>query len=187
MMKKGRRAIVFTLDALLAIPLLLLIMGTLITFAATFKESILAHEYVYIVARDTMVRLAELKVKDYGAAQLGATKWDENLTIAEFIGKKIDAGEIDAARGIFENFFTYPYGYDFEFLKGNEWKVIASKPKENYQFEVPYLLLVAARTLPEIKKLEDCPTTVACPATVEPRYKPGKLIGPIMLRLRVKA
>ena len=190
--QQKKQAFVFTLDAMLVLPLVILIISSLIAFSSTLKENVLLHEYTYIIAKDSVNYLTELEI---GAASTGLTvdANERNLSVLAYVTKHLTDTYATrmAITGSLNSTIPSFVGYIFEYQNSSGgWSKIAEGGNTakfasgNYSFQVSVIKLVSGLSDPIVENGAPCSANVTC--TV-PRqlYTPGQIIGPVMFRIRV--
>ena len=202
--KGKKQAFVFTLDALLVLPLIILIISSLISFSSTLKENVLLHEYTYIVAKDSVNYLAELEVGQASVTALYVPSGDEQLTVLEFVIKQLSntTARRLAVEGTLNPTVPYFSGYIFEYNDGSRWVEIGRggdlDKLTKYSFQVSAIKVVSGLSDPYLTfngeivagpgqdYLADypCASGITChlPTSI---YMKGEMMGPMMFRIRV--
>ena len=190
--QQKRQAFVFTLDAILVLPLVILIISSLIAFSSTLKENVLLHEYTYMIAKDSVNYLAELQIGN-APTSLTLDANERNLSVLAYVTKHLT----DSSSGLAINDSlnsTIPSfaGYVFEYRNDTGWVNITSGGNTakfapgNYTFQVSVIKLVSGLSDPIVT--DPCTADILC-ITTGPHslYSKGEIIGPIMFRIRVYA
>lgn len=190
----ARSGFIFTTDAFLVLPLVILIVTAFMAFSVSLRENMFFHEYTYTIARDRLAYLSDLPYGDSGLSVLGA------ITNASLNGN--DA----AARSVAEAYIDVPAGagYVLERLDAGTgtWIEIANKSVAAYKYSAsavristvlaePYLDIDGQRVGMEAGAVADylegydCAKKISCsiPSSI---YVRGEVVGPAMIRLRVQ-
>jgi len=198
-----KQAFVFTLDALLVLPLIILIISSLISFSSTLKENVLLHEYTYIVAKDSVNYMAELEVGQISVAGLNTTGYS-SFTVLEFVISKLadPTARRLAVEGTLNPRVPYFSGYIFEYNDNGNWVEIAKGGNldklTKYSFQVSAVKVVSGLSDPYltfngaiVTGMEQdylsgypCASGITCqlPSSL---YVKGEMMGPTMFRIRV--
>jgi len=189
---KKRHAFIFTLDALLVLPLIILIISSLISFSSTLKENVLLHEYSYMIAKDSINYLSELEMGN-ASIDISLEAGEETLPVLGYVAKYLSntATTSKVIRGALPATKIPAFaGYIFEYkdTSGN-WTEIASGGNlarlapGNYSFQVSIIKIVSGLSDPVITQ-NPCLPTITCqiPHSI---YQKGEIIGPVMFRIRV--
>jgi hypothetical protein len=205
-----KQAFVFTLDALLVLPLVILIISSLISFSSTLKENVLMHEYTYMVAKDSVNYLAELEIGQASVTGLYVPSGDESLTVLEFTIKQLSntTARARAVQGTLNPRVPYFSGYIFEYWDGTHWVEIArggnadklptGQNPGKYSFQVSAVKVVSGLSDPYMEfngqivagpgqdylSEYPCASGITCNTPV-PLYVKGDMMGPMMFRIRV--
>lgn len=181
-----RTGFIFTTDAFLVLPLVILIVTAFMAFSASLRENTVFHEYTYTIARDRLAYLSDLPYGDGGLSVLGAI-----VNASPGTAKNIAEAYINVPEGA---------GYVLERFDGTKWVVIADRSISVYDYSAsavklvtvlsePYLSVDGKRIqpVPGIDYLEgyDCAGEMSC-SIPESVYVEGKIGGPVMIRLRVQ-
>jgi hypothetical protein len=184
-----RRGFIFTIDAFLMLPLVILIIASFLVLSSTLNEYIMAHEFAYLTARDTMTYMSELTV-DGAYSQLAALVGpsDRGMTIAQLITRRITSGNVSGAAEVFNRTISLPEtaGYVFEYsLDGAAWNTISERQKPRYHYQVSDIRVVTALSNSTLTAHSDCIGEVVCALSPTQLYTKGEIYGPLMLRMRV--
>jgi hypothetical protein len=205
--KGKKQAFVFTLDALLVLPLIIMIISSLISFSSTLKENVLLHEYTYIVAKDSVNYMAELEIGQASVTGLYVPSGDEQLTVLEFVISQLSntTATERAVLGTLNLRVPYFSGYIFEYNDNGNWVEIARGGNEaklasgNYSFQVSAVKVVSGLSDPYLEvngqvftgPVQDyppeyqCAHETTCIIHANSIYKKGEMMGPTMFRIRV--
>lgn len=182
------RAFIFTLDAFIVLPLVILIISAFVSFSVTLREKTLLHENTYLIARNTMIYLSELTAQEAGAVDSGtATMAESNMSILSLTAKYLALKDFSKANDIIERYLSVPQsaGFSFEWFNGTSWVTLQSREKAGYSFQVSDVRVVTPVETPVIQNLQGkCPGLIACqiPQTL---YTEGKIYSSVAMRLRV--
>jgi len=201
--KSKKHAFVFTLDALLVLPLIILIISSLISFSSTLKENVLLHEYTYIVAKDSVNYLSELEIGQVSVTGLNTTGYS-SFTVLEFVISKLSdpTARRLAVEGTLNPIVPFFSGYIFEYNDGSNWVELGRGGNldklSKYSFQVSAVKVVSGLSDPYLTfngeivagpgqdYLADypCASGITCqlPTSV---YVKGEMMGPMMFRIRV--
>ncbi|MEM2974129.1 MAG: hypothetical protein QW112_00670 [Candidatus Micrarchaeia archaeon] len=192
--RRRKRAFVFTLDALLVLPLIILIISSLIAFSATLKDNVLLHEYTYMVAKDSLGYLAELRMGEVSVAGLRVESSEENMSVLGFVTTHISNSTATklAVEGTLNPKMPAFAGYIFEYKNdAGGWTEIgrggnlAKLTSGLYSFQVSSIKVVTGLTDPTITG-DACSGAIVCNVPQD-LYEKGEIIGPMMFRIRVFA
>jgi hypothetical protein len=193
--KKARRdkGFIFTTDAVLVLPLVILIITAFIAFSVTLRENTFFHEYAFVLARDQLAYLSDLP---YGASGLPVIAAIMNASIS---------GNDQLALDIANTSISVPsnMGYVLERfdVANNRWITIAEKKLDRYKYNAgsvrlvtvlagPYLEINGQKVSfsPDVDYLAgyDCGNDVTCIAPATSFYRAGVIFGPALVRLRIQ-
>jgi len=190
--QKQKQAFIFTLDALLVLPLLILIISSLISFSSTLRENILLHEYSYMIAKDSISYLSELEVNSASIPGLTVGSTEGTLSILEYVARHISSTyDTDLAiKGALNNSIPEFAGYIFEYKNSaGSWVELsrggnaAKLSPGNYSFQVSATKILSSLSDP-VAPHDLCGEDLICSAPVSVYIK-GEIVGPIMFRIRV--
>ena len=187
-----RRAFVFTLDALLVLPLIIIIISALIAFSSTLKENVLMHEYAYMIAKDSIDYMSELGVSQ---ASPGLPAQNEaQLSVLEYVTKHLSdvdpANRRQAISAALDSVFPTFAGYTIEYKNGASWVEIdrGGNPSKlvagNYSYQVSAVKVVSSLSEPIVAQGAPCSGNMTCMAP-HSVYTAGEIVGPVMFRIRV--
>lgn len=190
--KAGRKnakhnAFIFTTDAFLALPLVVLAISTFIAFSVTLRDNITVQEYAYTIANDAM------NVLVYATpANIGRT---EDVSFAYLIANYTMSGNADDANktaSVIDSLVPSHAAYVLEYKSSSgDWKQIRVVDQGNmisqnkYSIQVSNTRLIADISPPRLNPSSNCPSDIVCPSSPTPQYTPGSMVGPILLRIRV--
>ncbi|MCX8202562.1 MAG: hypothetical protein N3G74_02025 [Candidatus Micrarchaeota archaeon] len=188
MKKANRNAFIFTTDAFLALPLIVLAISTFIAFSVTLRDNITVQEYAYIIAKDAMNLLI-----DGSPSILGQV---ENDSFAYIISKKIAESDPNGANqtaSVIDSIIPSNAAYILEYktASSNQWtqiRVIDSSNKisqNKYSIQVSDTRLISEISRPRVNPSSNCPSEIVCPSSPVNQYTPGKIVGPLLIRIRV--
>lgn len=184
-----RRAFIFTIDAFLMLPLVILIIASFLVLSSTLNEYIMAHEFAYLTARDTMTYMSELTVDDASSQLSGLVgPSDSGMTIAQLITCRITNNDKSGAAEVFNRTISLPEsaGYVFEYsTDGAAWKTISERQKSRYHYQVSDIRVVSALSNSTLRPYLNCIEDNICRTETKQFYSPGEIYGPLMLRMRV--
>lgn len=188
-MEKG---FIFTSDALITIPITILLLTSFLALSSILQEDLFMYEYVYTVAKDQINYLNELPYEEGLSVLQKATEYiskNEIKNAADLINKSISLRE--------------DFGYVIEYWDGKKWQQLVSKEKENYRFSASAIKITIGMKNPKItvsgKEIDiyntnydenylegyDCKSKVACGIQTS-LYDKGKIVGPMMFRIRIQ-
>ena len=187
-----KQAFVFTLDALLVLPLIIIIISSLIAFSVTLKENVLLHEYTFMIAKDSMNYLSELEIGKASIAGLSPGS-EGSLSVLEYTIRHIQSKSTCALAigGALNSTIPSFAGYIFEYKNGTVWEEIArggnvaKLATGNYSFQVSAIKVVSSLSDPQLVQ-DPCSASVTC-TTPYSLYNKGEIVGPLMFRIRVFA
>jgi hypothetical protein len=188
--QQKKRAFVFTLDALLVLPLIILIISSLIAFSATLKENVLMHEYAYMIAKDSVNYMSEL---DISRAVPGlASQSEASLSVLDYTVRHLSepTNTSRAITGALDPSMPDFAGYICEYKNGSAWVQIATggnlaKVNGNYTFQVSAVKIISSLSNPVIPQGAPCSGNITCAYPQPSQYGKGEIIGPIMFRIRI--
>ncbi|MCX8169884.1 MAG: hypothetical protein N3D72_02225 [Candidatus Methanomethyliaceae archaeon] len=183
-----RNAFIFTTDAFLALPLIVIAISTFVAFSVNLRDNITSQEYGYIIAKDAMNVLIDSS--PYHAGKIG------NDSFAYIIAKYIFDSDLYSANqtaSVLDDFIPSNAAYILEFKSpsGNRWVEIRrvdkfNKIKENrFSVQVSNVRLVTGISNPERVLSNNCPADIVCRSPPFAQYREGKQVGPLLLRIRV--
>ncbi len=196
-MGKNKKAFVFTSDALITIPITILLLTTFLTFSALLKEDLFIYEHIYTVAKDQINYLNDLPCKNVDRS------CKPELSVLQQATIYIHERKFQNARDIINKSVSLSeeFGYVVEYFDGKNWEEIINNEKSNPRITSSAVKIVVDMSNPKIEidgkeidainpKLEylenySCSENVACKIPVS-LYKKGEIIGPIMFRIRVQ-
>jgi hypothetical protein len=182
-----KNAFIFTTDAFLVLPLIILTISTFISFSMTLRENTIKHEYTYMLARDSLNYLSEITMAE---ANLSSS----TLTVLDNVTSEVVAGHMDSAnRTVNESLSRYipasaAYILEYKNITSGDWIPITQAGDTGKilrpTIQVSEIRIVTALTQPSINYSTNCAQDIMCtiPAT---RYTAGQVVGPLMLRIRV--
>jgi hypothetical protein len=194
--EQQKRAFIFTTDAIIAIPIVIIIITAFMALSTSLRESLFYQEYVYTLARDRLMYLEDLP---YG---------DGNSVLGAIINESIN-GNAGSANAIAEQYLnpTMPDGTGYvleRFDSGSKKWIIISDNSKKGRYTSSAVRLVVMLTSPYLEidgnKIQisdstmdylatytwnDCAGSVAC-GIPRSLYRGGTITGPILVRLRVQ-
>ena len=66
--KGAKKAFIFTTDAFLVLPLVILVISSFVSFSVTIRETVVMQEYAYLIGRDSLQYLSEISGTEAGIA-----------------------------------------------------------------------------------------------------------------------
>ena len=181
------KAFIFTTDAFLVLPLVLLVMAAFISFSVSLRENLLTHEYTYLIARDTMSYLSDLKMGEAGFTE------DTDYSILDYAAKKIsENGDINNLGEVVNNTISIPenVGYIFEYDEGSGWQEIVRDNQnkiDKYKFSVSSIKIITPISKYQYNEsiYEDCTENIICASESPILYTLDEVLPPLILRIRV--
>jgi len=182
-----RNAFIFTTDAFLVLPLIILTISTFISFSMTLRENTIKHEYTYMLARDSLNYLSEVTMA--GAGINASTS-----TVLDTVVSEVMSGHMDSANSTvnasLDRYIPVSTAYILEYKDtiSGDWLPIRQAGDAGKilrpTIQVSEIRIITALTQPSINYPTNCAQDVMCtmPAT---RYTAGQVVGPLMLRIRV--
>jgi hypothetical protein len=184
-----RNAFIFTTDAFLVLPLIILAVSTFISFSVTLRENTLQHEYTYMIARDSLSYLSDLTMAGAG---LGAS----NSTVLDTVVYDVMVNDISSANSTvaasLDRYMPASAAYILEYkdLSSGDWVQIRRTGNaiklQTPTIQVSETRIITALTQPSINYSSSCAQDVMCTAPAT-RYAAGQVVGPLVIRIRVFA
>jgi len=182
-----RNAFIFTTDAFLVLPLIILTISTFISFSMTLRENTIKHEYTYMLARDSLNYLSEVTM-------VGAGINASTSTVLDTVVSEVVAGHMDSAnRTVNESLSRYippsvAYILEYKDINSGDWLPITQSGDIGKilrpTIQVSEIRIVTALTQPSINYPTNCAQDIMCAMPIA-RYNAGQVVGPLMLRIRV--
>jgi hypothetical protein len=195
--KKKKKAFVFTSDALITIPITILLLITFLAFSAFLREDLFMYEYTYTVAKDQINYLNDLPCKNVDQS------CNPEFSVLQQAAKYLSEGKDTSAANIINKSISIPedFGYVIEYFDGKKWNVLLSNEKFNPKITSSAVKIVVDMSNPKIviggnkidaiyPKLEylrdySCSEKIACGIPVS-LYEKGEIVGPYMFRIRIQ-
>ena len=185
-----RNAFIFTTDAFLVLPLIILAISTFISFSVTLRENTIQHEYTYMLARDSLNYLSDLTMTGAGLSASNSTVLD-TVVYDVMKGNLISANSTVAAS--LDRYMPASSAYILEYkdLSSGVWVQIRSYARNpakllNPTIQVSEIRIITALTPPSISYSSNCAQDIMCTASAT-RYTAGQVVGPLVIRIRVFA
>lgn len=186
--KNKKNAFIFTTDAFLALPLVVLAISTFIAFSVTLRDNITVQEYAYIIAKDAMNVLVDANPQYVGASG--------DNSFAYLIAKNIadlDLNSANSTASVIDSIIPSNAAYILEYksTSDDQWKEIrvvdgGNKIAQNrYSIQVSDTRLIADISQPRLNPSGNCPSEIVCSFPPISQYTPGSTVGPLLLRIRV--
>ncbi|MEM4589947.1 MAG: hypothetical protein QXK21_01620 [Candidatus Micrarchaeia archaeon] len=188
MEKNKKNAFIFTTDAFLALPLVVLAVSTFIAFSVTLRDNITVQEYAYIIAKDAMNVLIDSNPQYIGGSG--------DNSFAYIIAQNIVDSDLNSANNtasVIDSIVPSNAAYILEYKSyfDNEWKEIRILDRGNkiaqnkYSIQVSNTRLITDISEPRLNPSGNCPSEIVCSFPSISQYTPGSKVGPILLRIRV--
>jgi len=187
------KGFIFTTDAIIVLPLTILIITAFMAFSVTLQQGTFFHEYAYTLARDQIAYLSDLPYENSGMPYMvviiNASINGQDSIAFSLANSSINVPE--TAGYVLERFDTL----------NNEWVTIAEKKVDRYKFNAGAVRLVTVMSDPYIeiggKRLNfgsntdyladyDCGNEMVCKSPAVSFYTHGEMFGPVLVRLRVQ-
>jgi len=187
--KRGRSAFIFTTDAFLVLPLIILAISTFISFSVTLRENTIQQEYALTLARDSLNYMSDVTLTGVG---LGGG----NVTVMDSVISRVLAGDLSGANSTvattLDRYVPASAAYILEYKDASSGDWIALRQAgnaaklQNPKVQVSEMRIITSLTQPSINYSANCPQDIICtsPST---RYAAGQVAGPLLLRIRVFA
>lgn len=180
-----RKAFIFTTDAFLALPLIVLAVSTFVAFSITLRDNITMQDYAYRIANDAMNVLTDASPSMVGAG--------DTESFAYIITENIQSGRISDANQtaiILDSIIPSNADYILEYKSGlGSWTTIREVNRNNkfsrYSIQVSSTKLVVAANSPRLTPFTNCANDLVCSSNPGLQYTPSSLVGPILLRIRL--
>ena len=186
--KRRKNGFIFTTDAFLALPLIILAISSFLAFSITLKDNLTIQEYTYRIAKDSLNVLI-----DSSPSQI--LEGGSDLSFAFLITNYIYTNRLDLANqtaAVLDSIVPNNVAYILEYKNStSEWKEIRRADPQNkiesvrYSVQISSIRLVSQLSTPSLNEFTSCPAQLVCSANPSSQYKEGKLVGPILLRIRV--
>ena len=184
MIRKGK-GFIFTTDAFLALPLIILAISSFLAFSISLRDNLTIQEYTYRMAKDSLNVLLDSTPYQAGVG-------DSNLTFAYLIANysSNDLNSANQTAAILDNIIPQNAAYILEYKDpSNNWVEIRRGGLQtkfsSYAVQVSASRLIAELSPPQLTPFTSCASELVCTANVQSQYKEGKLVGPILLRIRI--
>jgi hypothetical protein len=185
MVRKGN-GFIFTTDAFLALPLIILAISSFLAFSISLRDNLTIQEYAYRMAKDSLNVLIDSTPYQAGVG-------DSNLTFAYLIANYTSFNDLNSANqtaAILDSIIPQNAAYILEYKgSSNSWVEIRKGGLQtkfsSYAVQVSTLRLIAELSPPQLTPFASCASELVCTANVKSQYKEGKLVGPILLRIRI--
>ena len=184
-----RNAFIFTTDAFLVLPLIILAISTFISFSVTLRENTIQHEYTYMLARDSLSYLSDLTMTGAGLSA-------SNSTVLDTVVYDVMRGELSSANSTvaasLDKYMPTSAAYVLEYkdLSSGDWVQIRQTGNaiklQRPKIQVSEIRIITALTQPSISYSSNCAQDVMCTASAT-RYAAGQVVGPLVIRIRVFA
>lgn len=188
--KSTKQGFVFTTDAFLVLPIVILAISAFIAFTVTLRDTNVFHSYSYIVARDSMSYMNEITSSEAGLP-LGGTRPVLDYLVTQISNNDL-AGANQTLAIVLDGHIPSSAGYIFEYYDLSNatptWEVVrqggSSFKLSNYNFQVSDVKLVTALSDPQLGVTPNCASAFVCsvPSSI---YTEGEVTGPMLLRIRV--
>ena len=187
--KQTKKAFIFTTDAFLVLPIVILAISAFIAFTITLKDTNVFHGYAYLVARDSMAYMDEVTSSEAGLGFGG------DRPVLDYIVTQIANGDLTGANQtltiVLDNTVPSSVGYIFEYYDltqatpswvklreaGNLFKI------KNPKFQISDTKLVTGLSDPQLLVPDSCGSAFVCSIPTS-YYTEGKVNGPYLLRMR---
>ncbi len=186
--KGAKKAFIFTTDAFLVLPLVILVISSFVSFSVTIRETVVMQEYAYLIGRDSLQYLSEISGTEAGIAT-------SSRSALEYIIVQIANNDLVGARNsitsILGRSIPPSVGYVFEYYDQSSatWVQVIqggnALKTSNPKFQVTASKVVTALTDPVTNQFSSCAAAVTCTNPPSTRYVAGKVFGPTYVRLRI--
>jgi len=182
-----RKAFIFTTDAFLVLPLVILVISAFVSFSVTIKETVVMQEYAYLISRDSLQYLSAITATEAG---IGSS----NRSALEYVAVQVSNGDISGANHsialALDRAVPATAGYSFEYLdESGTWNVVRQGGNiakfSNPKFQVTSTKVVTALTDPQAPQFTSCATSIECTSPPATRYVAGRIFGPTFMRIRI--
>ena len=185
--KTKRKAFIFTTDAFLALPLVVLAISTFVAFSITLRDNITLQDYVHMIAQDAMNVLIDASPSTVDKSGTASTESFAYL-IAQYIQNNA-LNDANQTASILDSIIPANAAYILEYKSGNSWKTIREVDRNNkfsrYSIQLSVTKLIVATNSPKLLLSKDCANDLVCSFPPVSQYQPTTLVGPILLRIRV--
>jgi hypothetical protein len=193
-----KKAFVFTSDALVTIPITILLLTTFLAFSVLLREDLFMYEYIYTVAKDQINYLNDIPCR------YADRNCDPKLSILQQVSMYLKNGDKDKAANLINKSISISedFGYVVEYYDGKNWVEILNKEKPNPKFTASSIKITVDMTNPKIniggKEIDaiypnyeylqnySCRESIACSIPTVSLYEKGEVVGPYMFRIRVQ-
>jgi len=183
---KSRKAFIFTTDAFLVLPLVILVISAFVSFSVTIKETIVMQEYAYLIGRDTIQYLSDITATEAG---IGAS----NRSVLEYIVVQIATSNPNLqsiVSSAIDRTVPATAGYSFEYRDASgTWVQVRQGGNinkiSNPKFQTSAVKVVTALTDPQAPAFQNCAASIECLPSPATRYVAGQVSGPMLVRIRI--